>query len=153
MNETRAPSDTALWKRLNALLEEGMALPASGRRAWLDALPAADAALKPRLEAMLERADTGSDFMAKPAPFTALGLEPGTEDQPGDLVGPYRLLYPLGEGGMGTVWCAERADGSLQRRVALKLPATKWSPGLDARLRRESAILATLEHPKHRARL
>src|SRR6186713_2134302 len=56
MNETRAPSDTALWKRLNALLEEGMALPASGRRAWLDALPAADAALKPRLEAMLERA-------------------------------------------------------------------------------------------------
>jgi hypothetical protein len=147
MSGTLSPPDTDLWKRLNALLEEGMALPGSERRAWLDALPEADAPLKPRLEAMLERADTGSEFMARPAPFTALGIEPGAEDQPGDLVGPYRLLYPLGEGGMGAVWCAERADGSLQRRVALKMPATKWSPGLDARLRRESAILATLEHP------
>ena len=149
MKDTLAPPDTELWKRINALLEAGMALPSSERRAWLDGLTGSDAALRPRLEAMLERADTGSDFMEKPAPVAAWGVEPGAanDDEPGDLVGPYRLLYPFGEGGMGTVWCAERADGSLQRRVALKLPATKWSPGLDARLRRESAILATLEHP------
>src|SRR5688572_30462340 len=149
MKDTLAPADTELWKRINALLEHGMALPAAERRAWLDGLTGEDAALRPRLEAMLERADTGSDFMEQPAPIAAWGIDPGAsnDDKPGDIVGPYRLLYPFGAGGMGAVWCAERADGSLQRRVALKLPATKWSPGLDARLRRESAILATLEHP------
>jgi len=78
MNGTLAPADTALWKRLNALLEVGMALPESERRAWLDTLPEADADLKPRLEAMLARADSDSEFMAKAAPFTALGLEPGS---------------------------------------------------------------------------
>jgi serine/threonine-protein kinase len=86
--------------------------------------------------------------MAKPVPLSAWGAEPGAagDDKPGDIVGPYRLLHAYGEGGMGAVWAAERADGSLKRRVALKLPATQWSPGLRARLERESAILATLEH-------
>jgi serine/threonine protein kinase len=42
--------------------------------------------------------------------------------QPGDAVGPWRLLRELGAGGMGSVWLAERADGQLKRQVALKLP-------------------------------
>jgi tetratricopeptide (TPR) repeat protein len=147
MTNTFSPH-TEMWKRINALLEVGMAMPPKERRAWLEGLTGTDAALKPRLEAMLERADTASDFMDKPVPLAAWNAEAHAgEDHPDDIVGPYRLIAPIGEGGMGTVWSAERADGSLQRRVALKLPATAWSPGLDARLRRESAILATLEHP------
>jgi serine/threonine-protein kinase len=65
---------------------------------------------------------------------------------------PWRLLRELGEGGMGTVWLAERADGTYRREVALKLPRMSWTRGLAERIARESDILATLEHP-HIARL
>jgi serine/threonine-protein kinase len=49
---------------------------------------------------------------------------------------------------MATVWLAELADGSLQRKVALKLPRTAWiDRRLAARMERERNILAALEHP------
>jgi serine/threonine-protein kinase len=70
----------------------------------------------------------------------------------GSDVGPWRLLRELGEGGMGSVWLAERADGAYQRQVALKLPRLSWARGLAERMARERDILATLEHP-HIARL
>jgi serine/threonine-protein kinase len=53
---------------------------------------------------------------------------------------------------MGVVWLAERADGLLDRKVALKLPHVGWSGDFVQRFARERAILATLEHP-HIARL
>ena len=65
----------------------------------------------------------------------------------GAIVGAYRLLRRIGEGGMGTVWLAERADGLLQREFALKLPNCAWRPDLVARMARERDILSTLEHP------
>ena len=60
---------------------------------------------------------------------------------------PYRLLEPIGHGGMGTVWLAH--DAELDREVALKVVD---APGADAedlarRLRQEARILARLEHP------
>jgi serine/threonine-protein kinase len=71
----------------------------------------------------------------------------------GNVIGPYRLLHALGQGGMGAVWLAERTDGVLKRPVALKLP----HPGMHAvqlaqRFARERDILAALTHP-HIARL
>jgi hypothetical protein len=84
---------------------------------------------------------------------TAPGLasEAG-EAQPGDTVGTYRLVRLVARGGMGSVWLAERADGALQRRVAIKLPHLAWGAGLAERMRRERDIGARLEHP-HIARL
>jgi serine/threonine-protein kinase len=71
----------------------------------------------------------------------------------GASVGPYRLLRLLGEGGMGSVWLAERADGLVSRPIALKLPRGTWQQGpLALRMAREREILATLDHP-HIARL
>ena len=68
-------------------------------------------------------------------------------------VGAYRLLEPIGHGGMGTVWQAERADGRFEARVAVKLltPALVGRAG-EARFAREGRILARLTHP-HIARL
>ena len=66
----------------------------------------------------------------------------------GSLVGPYRLLRVLAEGGMGAVWLAQRSDGLIDRLVALKLPQGAWErAGLSERLARERQILATLDHP------
>ena len=65
----------------------------------------------------------------------------------GNTVGAYRLERLLGRGGMGEVWLAERVDGSLKRKVALKLPHVTWAPGLAERFAREREILSGLEHP------
>ena len=66
----------------------------------------------------------------------------------GRMVGPYLLVRELGEGGMGVVFLAEKADGHPKRRVALKLPkAELYSKQFLARFDREREILAGLNHP------
>ncbi|WP_127998750.1 serine/threonine-protein kinase [Piscinibacter defluvii] len=132
------------WRRLRGLLDQALALPAGARQAWLATLQGEQAALAPRLRALL--ALTGA------APHTLPRLD-DADERAGSRVGPYRLLHELGRGGMASVWLAEREDMLQGRRVALKLPHGAWRrPGLAARLAREREILATLEHP-HIARL
>jgi serine/threonine-protein kinase len=62
--------------------------------------------------------------------------------------GPYRLGDLLGRGGMGAVYSAERVDGEVTRRVAVKLlPLGSDGPGLRKRFLAERQILASLNHP------
>lgn len=69
-------------------------------------------------------------------------------DQPGVRIGAYRLLRPVGRGGMGTVWLAVRDDGTFEREVALKLLHPSLSdPELHARFLQERQIHAGLQHP------
>jgi eukaryotic-like serine/threonine-protein kinase len=97
---------------------------------------------------MLGRANVETDTFMRGSAHAR--LEVIADDAPGDAVGPYRLLGPLGRGGMSTVWRAERSDGSLQREVALKLPAPAGfgGAGMARRMARERDILASLEHPR-----
>jgi eukaryotic-like serine/threonine-protein kinase len=86
-----------------------------------------------------------------PGPAVSSGF--ASDRVPGELVGPYRLIRLLGEGGMAEVWLAQRADGSIKREVALKLPLLRRErQDLSSRFARERDILAALEHP-HIARL
>ena len=72
----------------------------------------------------------------------------GPEFSGGQRVGPYRLNYEIGRGGMGTVWLAEQSDENVNRTVALKLPLHHVSQrGLRTRFARERNILAALDHP------
>lgn len=139
------------WKRLDALLAEGLALPQEERAAWLDRLAPENAEFRPKLTEMLARSGADSAaFMGRPVDSNTLeqAAETLVADKPGDIVGPYRLVEPLGSGGMGAVWRVEPVEpGKVQRQVALKLPRTGWSPGLASRLHRECAVLARLEHP------
>ena len=131
--------DTTRWQRLSPLLDELFELEAHDRARRLDELRADDPDLAVELEALIALEVGQEDFLSEPVVSPQRGVLPGNE------VGPYRLERLLGEGGMGQVWLAARADGLYQRRVALKL----LRPGLaDTNLRvrftRERQILARL---------
>ncbi len=151
---TLIPDDS--WPAISRLFDEALDLPEHQREAWLARLATAQPALAPAVQALLwahESRET-DDFLER-GPQIAAGLPDENEPalQPGDSIGPYRLLRPLGQGGMAVVWLAERSDGALAREVALKLPQQfTWRPGLAERFQRERDILARLEHP-HIARL
>lgn len=64
------------------------------------------------------------------------------------LIGPYRLLQPMGQGGMGSVYLAARADREFTKHVALKvIRKGMGSDEIVTRFRKERQILAALEHP------
>lgn len=138
------------WPAISTLLDEALALPPAQRDAWLGALDGERAAWRERLRALLAHAASveTEDFLGALPPLRMTGdrLDAGGA-QPGAEVGPYRLIEELGAGGMGAVWLAERADGSLRRKVALKLPRITWDPSFAQRSMRERDILAALEHP------
>lgn len=136
------------WRELLELAEQAQELDPEAHQPWLDGLRLDPAAHQVLLHLLSERAAVETqDFLGRLP--TALADAPSTTGRPvaGQMVGPWRLLQPLGEGGMSSVWLAERADEQVQRQVALKLPHA--GPGQDvlaARLLRERNILAGLEH-------
>ena len=143
------PCSRSDWPRFSALLDACLDQPPEHREDWLQRLGEADAHLREPLREVLSRSDALSqgDWLERPASGAApLDTSPGFEE--GALVGPWRLLRPLGRGGMGEVWLAARADGRYERSVALKLPHPHLLVGmLRERFHRERDILARLEHP------
>jgi eukaryotic-like serine/threonine-protein kinase len=125
------------------------------RRAYLDEACAGDADLCVRVERMLAaQADAGS-FLESPAspPCPGEGHLAATTahrpiaEQPGTIIGPYKLLQQIGEGGMGVVFMAEQTE-PIQRTVALKI----IKPGMDtrqiiARFEAERQAVAMMDHP------
>ena len=90
--------------------------------------------------------DLAADLLAAPGNAPIAGSE-SARDRAGEIVGPYRVLTLLGEGGMGAVYLAARNDGQFEHRVALKL--IKRGMDSDEILRRflaERQILARLQH-------
>jgi len=114
---------------------------------YLDQASAGDPQLRARVEALLEAHDGDESLLDNPAispPETP--IRPVTE-QPGDKIGPYKLLQQIGEGGMGVVYMAEQTE-PVKRRVALKI----IKPGMDsrqviARFEAERQALAMMDHP------
>jgi serine/threonine-protein kinase len=144
--------DASLWQALNRLLDEALDLEPSAIDAWLQSLAPEHEALKPQLKRVLGRHARleSRDFLGTlPKVDLPAGDEaPAHTEQPGDVIGPYRLERELGSGGMGVVWRATRTDGLVQRAVALKLPHGAWRrAGLAERMAREREILASLTHP------
>src|SRR5579864_8939890 len=143
------PASPAELRTLSRLLDEALALAPSERGRWLAGLCGPDAGHRDRLERLLADADAPDDrFLTRPAIGQWRASAPTQpSEHPGMRVGLYLLERQIGSGGMGSVWLAQRADGALDRSVALKLPHVAWGPALNARLARERDILARLTHP------
>jgi serine/threonine-protein kinase len=147
--------DPQQWSTLRQLLDEALERPPSERAAWLDQLDETrHGLLKPRLRALLAHDETEGaarslETLPKVETVEFAPRQPGEEGElPRERIGPYRLVRLLGEGGMGSVWLAERTDILQKRPVALKLPRGAWRrAGLAERMAREREILAALNHP------
>lgn len=139
-------SDTR-WTRVDAIFAGALALPESERAAFLDRACGDDAALRAEVTELLEAADA-SDGWLDDAISAELLRDVGLVDDPalpeGTRIGPFRVVRLLGEGGMGAVHLAERADGQFEQRVAIKLVHPGWVRGgrLVQRFLRERQILA-----------
>ena len=126
------------------MLEQALEVPAE-ERAALFAQLGAEPALVAEVEELLALEDQAGGFIDEPL-FSF--RQPAPELEAGRRLGPWRLLRPLGKGGMGTVYLAERADGAFELTVAVKVLNT----GLDteeliSRFEAERHILARLIHP------
>lgn len=142
---------TAEWAQLSKLLEAGLDVPESSREAWLTGLTELTPKLQSALREMLDQArDLESDSLLRTLPkFTRTaggGKRMAEAAQEGREFGPYRLIRELGRGGMGSVWLADRVDGSLNRHVALKLPHAMLDHQFLERFQRERDILASFTH-------
>src|SRR6516225_1086529 len=121
------------------------------RAAYIDEACGNDEALRQRVEILLKAHDDPGSFLKSPAikPVAAVVTtadEPITE-RPGTVIGPYKLIEQIGEGGMGTVWMAQQTE-PVKRLVAVKL----IKPGMDsrqviARFEAERQALALMDHP------
>jgi serine/threonine protein kinase len=120
------------------------------RGAYLDQVCGQNGELRDRLDALLRAYDQERSFLEEPpagpgAPPTV--DVPPIAEGPGTVIGPYKLLESIGEGGMGVVYMAEQVR-PVRRKVALKI----IKPGMDtrqviARFEAERQALALMDHP------
>jgi WD40 repeat protein/serine/threonine protein kinase/tetratricopeptide (TPR) repeat protein len=120
---------------------------AAERKAFLDQACAGDPELRQRLERLLQRHHGAGSFLESPAVNLAPTADNPITERPGTVVGPYKLLEQIGEGGFGVVFMAEQTE-PIRRKVALKV----LKPGVDtrqviARFGAERQALALMDHP------
>jgi len=128
-----------------AALEKG---DRAQRAAYLDDACGSDTALRRRIDVLLrEEQGLGNFLESSPAGSPDTLSLFGPTEGPGTVIGPYKLLEQIGEGGMGLVFMAEQAR-PVRRRVALKV----LKPGMDTRqvvtrFEAERQALALMDHP------
>ena len=110
----------------------------------------ADAAMQDEVLSLLGHLDERTSFAEPLAQAAAQWFAPTL--QAGDRLGAWTLLRPLGEGGMGHVFLAERSDGHYQQQVAIKFLLGSSGAQALARLTSERQLLARMNHP-HIAKL
>jgi serine/threonine protein kinase/tetratricopeptide (TPR) repeat protein len=116
------------------------------RAAFLDRECARDPDLRRRLDALLAAHDAPELALERPLATTV--DRPGPAEQAGRVIdGKYKLLEPIGEGGMGEVWVADQLE-PIRRRVALKvIKAGMDTRSVLARFEAERQALALMDHP------
>jgi WD40 repeat protein/serine/threonine protein kinase len=134
--------------RANELFLQARQLRSPGeRQEYLDGACAGDAGLRAEVEALLEAGARAGSFLEGLALDPIATADEPVSERPGTMIGPYKLLEQIGEGGFGVVFMAEQTQ-PLRRKVALKV----LKPGMDtkqvvARFEAERQALALMDHP------
>jgi eukaryotic-like serine/threonine-protein kinase len=139
----------ARWERIKATFEAVLASPVAERPAILDRECGDDAELRSEVESLLD-ARTQAAVRTGGAAHALAAAAAGSAaiaEQRGEMVGRYKLLEPIGDGGFGSVWMAEQRE-PVKRRVAIKIIKL----GMDtrqviARFEAERQALAMMDHP------
>ena len=133
------------FQRLESLYDAALALDPAERARFIDESCAADEELRRQLLAAFKSESSG--FTGVVAHAAAIAAE-GDDNWTGRRMGPYRIVRPLGRGGMGAVYLAVRDDEQFHKEVAIKTLKFDLDGGpAVARFRHERQILAHLEHP------
>ncbi|MEP6780963.1 MAG: serine/threonine-protein kinase [Gemmatimonadaceae bacterium] len=131
--------DRERWRVLEPALDFALSLSSGEQTDWLKQLSENDCNLAAELRALLldESEANSAGFLEEPAELSMIGME----------IGAYALERPLGKGGMGTVWLAQRIDGRFDGQVAIKLlDSVLLNATAHERFRREGSMLARLAH-------
>lgn len=134
------------WLAVSPHLDRALELSADERLAWLALLHAENPDVAAQVEDWLDdlRASDEQGFLDEEA-----DMRPARVALAGVQIGAYRLVEPIGQGGMGSVWLAERSDGRFQGQAAVKLlNASLVGQAGEERFGREGNILARLAHPQ-----
>jgi hypothetical protein len=136
-----------LWRKVEELFHEALERAPEARHEFLDATCSGDTGLRRQVELLLAKEEQAGSFLERPALASTTVTQTVTVPLLGRQFGPYRIVSPLGAGGMGEVYRAH--DGKLGRDVAIKtLPAAfVRDPERLTRFRREARTLASLNHP------
>lgn len=134
------------YQTIKRVYLEARALSGAEREALLVRECGADRVLRAEVEELLAQEQTLGDFMAKPARAELVPEPPPAPLSHPERIGAYRILKPLGFGGMGVVYLAEQ--DSPRRQVALKLLRLDTaSPTQVERFEQEAELLGRLVHP------
>ena len=138
--------DPQRWKEIQRLFEEALDLGPAAISDFLDITCGDDAELKKEVLSLLAADAADNDLLDNNADdILNASLQ---EYNPGDAIGPYRIVRLIGSGGMGMVYLAERADGEFSQQVALKIIRRGMnSEEILRRFKAERQILAGLNHP------
>ena len=135
-----APLDAERWERIATVFDRARSVSGDERAALLDAMCGSDRTVRGEVEAMLSAHERGTLLTERRVAAESLAT--------GALVGPYRIVSPIGSGGMGDVYRAERVDHMYRQSVALKvLRPGHGTAELVRRFRIEREALARLAHP------
>ncbi len=131
----------------NTIFNAAVKLPPQKRSDFLAAACQENPQMRDEVEALLCEHDGVGSFMQSPPAGACATLDLTATEQPGTIIGRYKLLEQIGEGGMGVVFVAEQTE-PVRRRVALKI----IKPGMDtkqviARFEAERQALAMMDHP------
>jgi eukaryotic-like serine/threonine-protein kinase len=138
------------WKQIKTVLGHALELEPARRPGYLEEASLGDASFRAEVERLLSaERQAGKEFLGDTDTHAAFDMPSLLVDSRiGQRVGPYEIVEPIGEGGMGTVYRAVRADKEYEKHVAIKLiQAGQDSSVVISRFKNERQILASLEHP------
>jgi serine/threonine-protein kinase len=133
------------WQVLSPYLDEALGMTEDERLVWLCSLRAHSPGIARRLEALFNE----QSMLSKAGFLERRSVElPAVSTLTDQTIGVYKLISQIGQGGMSSVWLAERNDGRFERKVAVKFLniALMGMAGAE-RFKREGRILGLLVHP------